>query len=98
MRSTSFRPTSGLTARRVSRCSAPYTSGVSLRMALPPCATTRSPAAPRAGLALVGVGARQHRLDQRHALVYRPARAALLLDVEAVQVLAFDQLARGQPA
>src|SRR6218665_502921 len=51
-----------------------------------------------ARLALDGVGARQHRLDHPPPLVYHPPRAALLLDVEAVQVLAFDQLARGQPA
>src|SRR6218665_4196736 len=46
MRSTSFRPTSGLTARRVGRCSGPYTSGGSLRMALPPFATPHSPPPP----------------------------------------------------
>src|SRR3954470_20705080 len=52
IRSRSFWPTSGRTARRVSRCSARYISVVSPRTAVPPCATTRSAATPSAGLAV----------------------------------------------
>src|SRR5438445_13727681 len=52
MRSTSFSPTSRLTARRVRRCSAPYISGVSPMMLVPPWATRRSEATPRAGVAV----------------------------------------------
>src|SRR4051794_22088575 len=51
IRSTSFSPTSRLTARRVKRCSAPYVSVVSARIAVPPLRTTRSLATPRAGFA-----------------------------------------------
>src|SRR4029079_8201700 len=52
IRSTSFSPTARLTARRVSRCSAPEISGVSPRMLVPPCCTSGSEATPRAGLAV----------------------------------------------
>src|SRR6201747_2990188 len=48
---TSFSPPSRLTARRVNRCSAPYVSGVSDRITVPPWRTRRSLATPSAGLA-----------------------------------------------
>src|ERR1700733_64913 len=52
IRSTSFSPTCRLTARRVRRCSAPYISEVSPMMLVPPWATSKSEAMPRAGLAV----------------------------------------------
>ena len=52
-RSSSFWPTSGVMARRVSMNSTPWISGVSLRMAVPPWRTRMSMAAPRPGLAVM---------------------------------------------
>src|SRR6218665_161342 len=52
-RSSSFWPTAGLMARRVSMNSTPWISGVSDRMAVPPWRTRMSIAAPSAGLALM---------------------------------------------
>ncbi len=52
-RSSSFRPTSGVTARRVSMNSTPWISGVSDRIAVPPWRTRMSIAAPSAGLAVM---------------------------------------------
>src|SRR5205814_3569339 len=49
----SRRPTSSLTERRVSRCSAPNTSGVSASTEVPPAPTSRSDATPRAGFAVM---------------------------------------------
>ena len=46
-------PTSGVTARRASRCSAPISSEVSARIDVPPAATSRSLEMPRAGFAVM---------------------------------------------
>jgi hypothetical protein len=45
--------TCGVTARAASRCSAPISSEVSARIDVPPAATSRSLATPRAGLAVI---------------------------------------------
>ena len=50
---TSASPTSGETARRASRCSAPISSEVSARIDVPPAATSRSLAMPSAGFAVM---------------------------------------------
>ena len=50
-----------------------------------------------AGLALDGVSARQHLLNECNAFVHRLARAAAVLDVEDAKVLAFFERAVRQP-
>eukprot|EP01136_Pigoraptor_vietnamica_P022749 Opistho-1_new@6175 len=51
-----------------------------------------------ARFALHRVGARQHLVDERHALLDRLARAARVLDVEGAEVLPFGQVSGREPS